>query len=198
MPETLTSDEFEHAHNDSMNRLENQKLKLESTKTPNLRPLDDELSKILNEIFMEIPRTDRLDPQEVFRKAIQCLPKVDRGRMLIDNLLESLKRGDKLPDIVKRYRDLGLLTASDESKANNTAIAGLADLVERRGIWKRVGTSVIRIAVNAFKSIPKWAEIEPSIMFVGPVPAIGFTLKGKGMSIQDLFEVLIEDPKASG
>jgi len=33
-------------------------------------------------------------------------------------------------------------------------------------------------------------EIEPTISFIGPVPVLGFVLKGKGMSIHELFETL--------
>jgi hypothetical protein len=46
----------------------------------------------------------------------------------------------------------------------------------------------MQISVDAFKSISKWIEIEPQVALIGPVPMLSFTLKGKGMSIHDLFE----------
>ncbi len=48
------------------------------------------------------------------------------------------------------------------------------------------------MAINALKSIPKWVEIKPTITFVGPIPALGFVLEGKGMSIQDLLDTQAE------
>ena len=119
--------------------------------------------------------------------------------MLIDNLLESLKQGTRLSDAVERFRTLGLLppSFSPSGTAPDVFEGGLgAELVEREGLVRRVATALVRVAVNAFKAIPKWVEIEPTITLIGPIPAIGFTLKGKGMSIQDLFETLSEEPES--
>jgi len=194
MTEPQSIEEFEHFHKDGMVRLENEKLKLENMETPGLDPLDLKLKQTLTEILFELSKTKQIDPEQVFQAAISFLPDLDAQRFLIDNLLEAVKRGDNIVETMSRYETLGLLSkgaVSDTTKISTTDLG--KELEKRKSLWRRVTTRVIQVSVNAIKSVPKWVQIEPQILLVGPIPAISFRLKGKGMTIQDFVETLCKD-----
>lgn len=193
MTESQSSEQFRHLHKEGIILLANERLKFENmVSSVELKPLDDDLTITLKNIFDGMPRTGQIDPEEVFRKAISFLPALEAKRFLIDNFLEALKRGEYIWDTAKRYQNLGLL----ESFPPNTPQASSENLgkalEKRKSLLARVALTVIRIGINAIKSIPKWVEIEPQITLIGMVPMLTFTLKGEGMNIQELFDALSE------
>jgi hypothetical protein len=192
MSDILSPEEFEHFHRDGLKNLEIDKMALaEGRQVKALAPLDVELRKTLNEIIAKISSAGETGPEQVFKEGIAALDKMDAKRYLIENLLESVKRGDKIVDAMQRYKDLGLLSPNSTINEDPQEPKDFGDqLTSKRSIWKRATTAVVQITVNALKSIPKWIEIEPHFAFLGPIPMIMFTLKGKGMSIHDLFETL--------
>jgi len=191
MTEPQSIEDFEHLHNDSVERFENERLRLETMPTPlGLGPLDFELKETLKKILENIPKEGRVDPEDVFRAAVSSLPILDAKRYLVDNLLESLKRGEVLSETMKRYKDLGLISEGPSPADSNAPIMNLGtELQNRKGLWGRITTTIMGDGVNALKAIPKWVEIEPQVTFIGLVPVLSFSLKGKGIAIQDLFDV---------
>jgi hypothetical protein len=135
----------------------------------------------------------------VFQQALKSLNEVEGKRFVIANVLESLKNGQSINMILPRYAGMGLVpqfpppTLIDETNPFATTQA----LLERKSLWERVTTSVAQIAVNAVKTVPKLVEIKPHFGLVGPVPTRGFTLKGKVVSVYELFEALSTDREGS-
>ena len=192
MPDPLPREEFIHFHRDGLKNLEIDRARLVAEgRVSELATLDTELIETLNQVFKKLSDAGRTDPEQVFREAIGALDNLDAKRFLIENLLEALKRGEGLKETLERYKNLGLIRVAPSPNITNPNLASVGKgLVTRKSLWRRVTTAVVQIAVNAFKSIPKWIEIEPQITFIGPIPAVSFTLKGKGMNIQELFETL--------
>jgi hypothetical protein len=199
MPAPLPREEFEHFHRDGLKNLEIEKARLAAeAHTAELAPLDADLKDTLISILDKLAVAGRIDPEQVFKEAIGALDDVDAKRFLIENLLEAAKRGEAIPKTMLRYKELGLLKTGLPANTNETNPAVVGEqLITRKNIWRRVALAVKQIAVNAFSSIPKWVEIEPQVTLLGPIPVLSFTLKGKGMSVQELFETLRgPEPKA--
>ncbi len=136
-------DEFEHHHNDCIVRLLKEKAGLETDmeKTPGLQPIDRELVDDIDQLLKELVSTAQIEPQDVFKKAMAFLPKLDAKRLVIDNILESLKRGDNLSETYKRYQELGLLSSENGANVSgNTPTKLGTELLKRKGFLKRIGS----------------------------------------------------------
>jgi len=193
MTESHTQEEFELNHKNQLLNFEKLIIMLKSLNDSDLRPLDNKLVETLETIFGRIPKNGRVQPEDVFRQAMQSLPEVDSQRMIIENLLEAIKRGDKLGETVDRYQSLGLLSEGFGGNKTDETLTGLGErIVKRKGIWNLVGLTLMQLTVNALKTISKFGQIEP-IITIAPVPGLSFAIKGKGMSFYDLYTNLTEN-----
>jgi hypothetical protein len=126
-------------------------------------------------------------------RQIKGLDELDAKRFLLHNVLEALKQGHSEKQIADNYARLGLLRPVPAQASGREPAANLGTGAEALGSLqslKRAGLALCQISVNAIKSIPKFVEIEPGIMLVGFVPVPTFALKGKGVTIHELFELL--------
>lgn len=198
MPETPSSEDFDHCHREGAKNLEIERGRLaEARRMSDLGSLDAGLTSTLAGVVERIAQARREGPEAVFKTVLAASDDVDAKRHVIENLLESAKRGDNITEVLGRYQKLGLLPPPLPVQVQPTPEPVGTALSRRKSIWKRVGMAIAQIAVNAFKSVPKWIEVEPQLTLIGPVPVIGFSLKGKGMTVHDLFETLREGVSAA-
>lgn len=195
MSEVQSPEEFQHFHRDGIKDLDLQQAALaEARARYNLLGLDEGLQSTVKNVRHKLAEGSDKGPEAVFRLAMASLKEVDRQRWVIENALEAMKHGGKIAETLARYRNLGLIgdisTAASAPPPEDIPLRATLALSERKSIVERVAATVQRIAVNAVKSVPKWIEIEPHVQFLGPVPVIGFTLKGKGMTLHDFFEAM--------
>jgi hypothetical protein len=156
-------------------------------------PVIPELLETLTAILAHVSPDGPLNADAVFRNGLEAMELIDAKRFVIDNLLEGLKRGEDPATLVDRFRKLGLLSNPSATGIQPTIPSDAdvpSEFIESKSMLKRWGLAVAQIVVNAIRTIPKFVEIEPSISFVLGVPALSFALKGKGMSIHELFEAL--------
>jgi hypothetical protein len=193
MNEVQSQQEFEILHRTTVKDIQLDLAEFQRKSASPPSPVVPDLLATLNHILSILSPEAALTPDAMFRAGLDAMELVDAKRFVFDNLLEGLKRGEKPSVLVDRYRGLGLL-GDQKSGAKRAPLDSDADLtgdvVQGRGLLKRCGLAAAQVVANAIRSVPKFVEIEPSISFVGPVPVLGFTLKGKGMSIHELFEAL--------
>ncbi len=196
MPDTGWPEDFEHVHRDAVRTLDLDITKLAADHQAVLASLDQELVSTVQELLLKLSPDAVPRPDQVFRHALEGLDRIEAQRFLVENLLESVKRGESISKVLSRYKNLGLLkaTAVPEGKAgtadaqeDGTAI-GPALMRRKKGI-RRIVTDVIHIAINALKSVPDWVEIKPHIHLL-PVPSLSFSIEGKGKTVQEIFEIL--------
>ena len=196
MLETQSQEDFEHFHNDGIKNLKIEEGELAEARSRfNLQNLDDGLQKTLGGARERLEEKSKSGAEEVFRQALKSLNEVEAKRFVIANVLESLKNGQPIAEILPRYAKMGLAPLAPQLQTpvpiDEKHIFEMTQaLLERKSLWERVTTTIAQIAVNAVKTVPKWVEIEPHFGFVGPLPTLGFTIKGRGMSVYELFEAL--------
>lgn len=125
-------------------------------------------------------------PDSVFRVAVRSFGDLDAKHFLIENMIEAAKRGATVEQVLTDFGRLGLI---QKPQLPPNPVATTASLLERKSLIERAMTVLGQISVNALKTVPKWVEIEPHFT-VFPIPSLGFSLKGKGMSVYELFEAL--------
>jgi len=191
-------EQFQHFHGDGLKNLELEKYRLQKERSEvNLLAFDDALQSTLDNIQAKLTDKAAQGPEAVFKETLHSLNEIEAKRFIILNVLEALKKGDKIGDIIRRYGGLGLIPAKDATGPENTTpLQATRALLARKSIWERVTTAVAQLAINALKSVPKWVEIEPHFGFVGPMPMLSFSLKGKGMNVQELIEILLKSREA--
>lgn len=194
MSDVQPQEQFELFHRTTCKDIELETLRLqqESAKEP-VSPIVPELVSMLREITSKLSPEGMVAPEAMLRAGLDAMDIVEAKRFVLNNLLEALKRGDKVTAVFKRFQDLGLLSHATPG-AKPASISSDADVIrdlqKGRGLLKRIGLATAQIATNAFRSIPKYVEIEPSISIVGFVPVLTFALKGKGVTVHDLYETL--------
>ena len=188
--ETQSLEDFQHLHRDGLKNLEIERGRLaEARQRFDLGELDEDLLRKMTDARETLSAKLERGPETVFQFAVQLLGDVDAKRFIIENALESLKNGKKPSEILTTFSSLGLITKAPSPKPTFDPLATTRALLERKSIVGRVMTALAQIGVNALKTVPKWVEIEPHFT-VFPVPSLGFALKGKGMSVHELFEAL--------
>ena len=191
--EVQTQEKFELNHSSGLNVLEKLRLKFRKLDTPELAALDKTLLDALERVYSRIPKNGNQEPEEVLRRVIDSLPEIDAQRMVIDNLLESLKRNEELSNTIRQYQELGLLLDEKTENTPNQSTKNLGkEINKRKKFWTWVGSTVMQLGVNALKTIAKFGQVEP-IITIAPVPGLSFALKGKGMSFYDLYSNLFEN-----
>jgi hypothetical protein len=195
MPEAQSIEEFQHFHRDGIKDLDlEQNALAQARAVTDLLRLDDDLQNTLSTVRNKLAASSEKSPEHVFRQAMASLQDIDAKRFVIENALESLKRGATLEDTLARYQELGLISpptgGDNRTGVDVSPMRVTVALSTRKSIFERVMGSVQQIAVNAVKSVPNWIEIEPHVGFVGPIPTISFALKAKGMTLYEFLEAL--------
>ncbi|HXO27485.1 MAG TPA: hypothetical protein VOA80_09095 [Thermoanaerobaculia bacterium] len=132
------------------------------------------------------------DPEEVLARGFEALGKVEARQFVIQNILESVKRGDSLNLTLRRFNQLGLtnlrlpLLDSESTGAEREGKSGL--LLMRLLRWIGQFThALFQIIINAIKAIPKFVALKPSIGVVGAFPSLTFALEGEAVTLRDLW-----------
>jgi hypothetical protein len=96
---------------------ENRELKVEleniNGKINNIK-CNNAIEKIIVKEFLAIlsglaETIDNGSSSDIFKKTLSCFSKIERKEFIINNILEALKRGEKIFDIATRFTKLGLL-----------------------------------------------------------------------------------------
>jgi hypothetical protein len=200
MREVQSTEEFEHHHEDGVKDLVIEaKSMSELVPDPALVEFDQDLRILLESIVKDLQAGDAPEPKAVFRTAVAGMEAVDRKRFVLENLLESLKHGTPPAVAVQNLRNVGLIGGAPNTPpapaARAAAAARIASPALGSGIAQRLGKlkscflALAQLGTNALFTIPKFVEIEPQITIL-PIPSLGFTVKGKGMSLYELFNLL--------
>ena len=186
MSDVQSQEEFESNHREIYKDIldDHSHIQLDKAASPVLQ----ELSNTIQQLVSNLDPARSIEPTEVFRAGLESMDAVDRGRFILDNYLEGLKRGESPSSLWERYKTLRLVQGSIE--APTQAEAATYDSLYGKSQLKRWGCAAAQIAMNAFKSIPAFVEIKPTFSLIGPVSVLSFELSGKGKSIKELFEML--------
>jgi hypothetical protein len=93
------------------------------------------LSKLLD----DLAAAQQSGPERIFEFAIAVSNSIDAKRFLIENLLEEVKRGADIYELMVGYHNIGLLRANakpERYKSDDYPVG--AALVTRKILWKRV------------------------------------------------------------
>lgn len=96
---------------------DNRELKLEleniKGKTKNIKSnnaIENVIVKDFLKILSELASTiEQGSSSDIFKKTLSCFNEIERKEFIINNILEALKRGEKIFDIATRFTKLGLL-----------------------------------------------------------------------------------------
>jgi len=203
MPDELNADatpeeDFYKLLRDSENQLEAEAKSMPQSETNDERAMIDHLSAIMMEMLSTVRKEN--EPDKVFAAAMQGLNKMQQEQFILENILESLKRGENLPEVMSRFNKLGLVKNQEDAAPVNIADNESAAPYSRQGsffmnLGKKIGRSsmiLTKLAWAAAKAAGKFVEVVPVIGFVGPVPSVSLQLKPKGASVDELIELVME------
>lgn len=196
MSEVQPQEQFEVLHRSTCKDLQLERAALETYAAAEpASPLVQELTDTVTKILALVSPEGALNAEAIFKNAIEAMGLVEAKHFVLSNLLEGLKRGEDEKILLSRFKMLGLRGATPpQTPAQQETVHSDADIptevTKGLGLLKRCGLALAQITVNALRTIPKFVEIEPSISLVGPLPVLALNLKGKGMSIHELFEAL--------
>jgi hypothetical protein len=154
------------------------------------------VGSLIKDLSMEKP-----EAEVVFKRALAAMNRIERQRFLLENLLEAVKRDESLQNSLGNYGRLGLLdfgfpnTTEEKRQSPWASNHGAGRLL--RTLWDRlrqVAITVMEIAINAIKAVPKLVAIKPkpSIGLSGPFPtfSLQFELEAESITIHELFNDL--------
>jgi hypothetical protein len=206
------NDHFLHAYEDGLQYLE----LLEAKVTPHaMKPdagqtgetlhvaqvaLIDQFSEMTRAVIKDL-KLEKPEAELVLRRTLTALNRIERVRFLLENLLEAVKRDQSLQNCLLLYKDLGLIEVQVPKATEDTRASPWRSSVGAgkvlRALWGRlrqVATTVMEIAINAIKVIPKLVALKPkpSIGLSGPFPtfSLQFELEAESMTIHELFNDL--------
>lgn len=208
-PEEIPENDFYKHLRDSENKLESEINALPEDEVGNRQAITEHLRSILTEVLTTL-RSER-EPDRVFAAAMRGLTKIQQEQFILENILEAIKRGEDLTDIMNRFERLGLLpegvaasgaqtnqetgeTPATDPGRDQGEIAG-QDGGFFMGVRKKLGRSsmlLANVALNAARAAGKFVEVVPVIGFTGPFPTVSLQLQPKGASLDDLFEVVMD------
>jgi hypothetical protein len=190
--ELQSQEQFKLLHESTVKDVQLELAQLRAATKKPTSPVVDDVIATLDQVLTLVAK-ENVDAERAFRGAIDAMGLVEARQFVLANLLEGLKRGEKAEALVTRFRQLGLRgpqpPATEEEYINSDANI-TEDVTKGMGVLKRTGLALAQLTVNALRTIPKFVEIEPSLSLIGPLPVLTFALKGKGMSIHELFEAL--------
>ena len=136
------------------------------------------------------------DPKEVLARGFEALGKVEARQFVVQNILESVKRGESLNLTLRKFNELGLtdlrLPSPDFESTGAERREKSGGLLMKLMGWTRKFThALFEIIINAIKAIPKFAAIKPSVGVVGAFPSLTFELEGEAVTIHDFYFYLL-------
>lgn len=137
-------------------------------------------------------------PEQILKSAFSHLQKVDQKRFVLENMLEGIKRGDKIDTLTKNYQDLGLMTppplnSSTININTPTLRPGLGDWLWKiiTGPLKKIAIRLMAMIQNALCGIPQFINIKPIVGFTGIFPSLSFQLDADDMNLHEFWEMLM-------
>jgi hypothetical protein len=194
--EPVSYEMFREVHNQAHSRLADVSVgrpmsgvELDSTQESLLLDHFEFLRETANGFF------DLKDPREVLARGFEALGEVEARQFVIQNILESVKRGESLNATLRKFNELGLtdlpLPLSDfESRGAGRREKSGGLLMTIMGWTKNFTHALLAIIINAIRSIPEFVAIKPSVGVVGAFPSLTFELEGEAVTIHDLFNYL--------
>jgi hypothetical protein len=142
------------------------------------------------------------EPKSVVKAALQGLHRLDTLGLVLQNLMEAVKRDESFSDTVRRYSKLGILKSvpplPQDIKTNpwfsSETVWGKLKKVTSQ--LRKIALRCIELLLNALRAIPMFVELKPSpsIGMSGFLPSIAFEfeLEIKGVALNELIEVLLQ------
>lgn len=165
------------------------------------KPIIDHLSTMLKNILSDL--RSKQEPDQILTMALGGLTKIQQEQFVLENILESLKKGEDLTNISSRLERLGLLPSEfktepipDDKNVPDPKVqqernwgAGkfFRDLLKK---LKKPALLLLESAMSAAKAAGKFVEVTPIIGFVGPVPTVSLKFESKGASVEELIKML--------
>jgi hypothetical protein len=202
-------DWFHHFHQVGITELialmaEDVKLQLDVDVSENQsqKALLDHHQKILKGIVESLKKEEKTEPASIFQKGLTALSDLEKERYLLENLLEAVKRGESLRNVLERYNTLKLTNyeisnvareSPTSTKSLPSSSGGAGSLLRQLlGRLKKVAIKIMQLLTNALRVIPKFMSIKPSIGFSGPFPTLSFQLdlQTESLNLYELFQDL--------
>lgn len=197
-----SAQEFEHFHEHFVRDIEDiVRAARETAHGPDQQRVSDLFESFFgDEAATYMAPTDaKPDPEQILKIAMSKLKDVSRLELVASNLLEGVKDGQSLKDLVERYQSLGLLEErrSPALPRGPQAAQNMGDgsfLEKALGWARKLGTLLWRMGVNAVRTIPRFVKLKPNVTFgfVGPVPTFGlnFELEAEALTLHELGDLL--------
>jgi hypothetical protein len=157
---------------------------------PFYRPMIEHVSSLLRSVLYAL-RSEQ-EPEKVFAAAIGGLNRVEQEQFILENILESLKRGDELSAIMDRFQSLGLFETNLVPDAPPPSPVDQGSFLMR--LRMKLGKSAMvlaKVALSAARAAGKFVDVVPVVGFVGPVPTISLQLQPKGASVDEVLELVM-------
>lgn len=129
------------------------------------RGIIDSIQELLNSL-----QDESIKPMSLFKKAYGFLNEVDQREFVVNNIMESLKKGKSLGEINSDFKKIGLVSkmAGDLSDYYDKEFLEFC-LNLKFKTFKTLKTIGSRIVTKSIKAIPEFISIKPQISFL---PAI--------------------------
>jgi hypothetical protein len=161
----------------------------EETLTPIQYVITEDIIALLQSVFQDVRQS--VKPEDTFLKALKNLDKVEQKRIVLENLLEGIKRGEKPSVLLKRFDELGLIDISQNRRKVETPPTGDEERWLGATIGKlkkklfRLGLTLTNLARSAAENLPKKLKFGASVDFFPP----NFGLKiDADTSLQDIID----------
>jgi hypothetical protein len=160
--------------------------------------LEHEIYDSLVEVVKELAADEPLTPQAVLRIGLSGMSRAEEKQFLVQNLLESVKRGNKLTDTINKYRELGLTDVDTE--ADSPAYNPSAERAKNGAFLNRLGRQIKRFAVRLLKIIVEAlrllglekAGIKPSLGLAAGMPSFSLEIDIEAVTIQEFLDILVD------
>jgi hypothetical protein len=203
--ESTVQNDFEHFHRDHMKDIELGVLKVHrNAKTSDQLEIAAMFESFFGadaQKFMAVEET-KADPETVLKRAIAKLGDADRLQLLVGNLLEDVKHGRSLRESLDTFTKAGLWpppksfvpAADGDGLKGPPAKNDGSFLYNAFSTAKAIGRTLLRLAWNAIRCIPRLVALKPKVTFgfVGPLPTvqIHFEIEPDARTLNELFEVM--------
>jgi hypothetical protein len=200
MPEQITYQQHDHFLRNMRLELEVQaKASVPNTHDPVQQRVQEDQHRFLNKVQSSFAESGKTDPKLVLQRAFSAFSELDQRRFILLNFLEAIKRNEPLDVTIRNYNKERLTTInmdnisySDVPQSPDAPTNGLFLQTLLKQLTK-VSIILIRIITNALRAIPNLHTIKPTLGLVGLVPSLSFELEEESMTVQELFDLLIDN-----